>query len=51
MVHPMSVTNSALMSTTPINHTHSRPRAFCSCTQLAKYKQVKVVNKHMQRVG
>ena len=34
------------MLTTPICHTYFWPCAFCLCTQLAKYKQVKVVNKY-----
>ena len=44
LVQPMSVTNSPFMLAMPINHTHCRPCASCSYAQLAKHKQVKVVN-------
>ena len=39
-----SVANSAFMLATPIDHTYCWPCAFCSCAQLAKCKQVKVIN-------
>ena len=45
LIWPTSVANNVFMLATPINHTNCWPRAFCSCTQLAKYMQVKVVNK------
>ena len=45
---PTSIINRAFLLVTPISHTYCWPWAFCSCAQLAKCKQVKVVNKYMQ---
>ena len=47
LAQPTSIANSEFMLATPIGHTYCWPCAFCSCTQLAKCKQVKVVNIYM----
>ena len=45
---PTSIPSSAIILAIPINQIYCWPCALFSCTQLANYNQVKVINKQSQ---